>query len=881
MIFLLLTGFLGDLFWFDSVGYSSVFLTMITTSVALGIIGAVIFFAVSFINATMAARGGAGIYRVDQIPLKMCAIISAIFSLVAGLAVADSWELFLQFLNQSPFSIADPIFGMDVGFYIFSLPFYTAVVRYILTLLIFTAILSTFSYLVQKTGTRLEYDGTFSMREPFLWTEWRELFKPFLFQANILLFLIFGTLAVSLWLSRFDLLFASHGAIYGVGYTAATVTIPVLTILSIVAFIIGLCLLINEKIRRPELIVYGIVAFFIIAITGFIAGGIMQVFIVEPNEFNLEKPYIENNINSTLAAYGLDEILARGFSVSYNLTGEDIAKNNATISNIRLWDWLPLKKTYEQLQLFRTYYRFIDVDVDRYHLDGNYKEVLLSAREMDADNLPAQAQTWVNRHLVYTHGYGAVMNPVDTVTANGLPEFYMKDIPPASPHIPLSEPRIYYGEGLSDYIITNTMTEEFDYPAGNENMYTVYSGTGGIPLSFLKQAIYAINYGSIELLVSGSINPESRIHLKRNILERVKDIAPFLSYDQDPYLVIADKRLYWIIDAYTTSEQYPYAKQAYSSHISNAPFNYIRNSVKVLIDAENGDVSYYVTDPSDPLLATYGRMFPGLFKPINDMSESLRQHLRYPHGLFGVQAEVYAIYHMQDPRVFYNQEDAWVIADEIYHESRHQMEPYYIIMKLPGETKEEFILMLPFTPRNKENLIGWMAARCDPEHYGELIVFQFSKQELTYGPMQIEARIDQDPDISQHITLWSQSGSTVLRGNTLIIPIENSLLYVEPLYLEAIEKGTLPQLQRVIVSYSDRLIMEPTLSKAISGMFTGAPVLATPKESVQTQGATDPLQILRQVAGLYKQAESALRSGELGQYQRYFDTIGDLVANTS
>lgn len=881
IIFLMLTGFLGNLFWFDSVGYSSVFLTILSTSVILGTIGTIFFFVISFFNIRFAARTGAGEFNPDLLPLKVCAIISAIFSLIAGLNIAYSWELVLIFLNQSSFSITDPVFGMDIGFYLFSLPFYTALIRYSLVLLIFTTILSTVSYFVQKTGTRIEPDGSFSIREPFFWSRWREFFRPFLFQLNILLFLIFGSLALLLWLSRYDLLYASHGAVYGVGYTEAMVTIPVLTILSIVAFIIGLCLLLNEKIRRPELILYGIGVFIAIAIIGLIVTALMQVFIVEPNEFNLEKPFIQNNVNSTLEAYGLDEILSKDFSVAYNLTGKEIAENGATISNIRLWDWRPLKKTYEQLQLFRTYYLFHDVDVDRYQLNGEYKEILLSAREMNVENLPQEAQTWVNQHLVYTHGYGAVMNPVDKITSNGLPEFYMKDIPPVSPYISLSEPRIYYGEGVSDYIITNTNTDEFDYPAGNQNMYTVYSGTGGIHLSFLNRIIYAVNFRSIELLMSGSVSPESRIHMKRNILDRVKTIAPFLSYDQDPYVVVADDHLYWIIDAYTTSNRYPYADPVSSNTIEGKSFNYIRNSVKVLIDAKDGNVSYYITEPSDPLLTTYSQIFPGLFKPIEDIPESLKQHLRYPHGLFNIQAEVYALYHMQDPRVFYNREDAWVIADEIYAQSRQQVEPYYIIMKLPGEKKEEFILMLPFTPRNKENLIGWMAARCDPEHYGELIVFKFSKQELTYGPMQIEAKIDQDTKISQDITLWSQAGSSVIRGNTLIIPIEHSLLYVEPLYLEATEKGTLPQLQRVIVSYNDRLTMEPTLSEAISDIFQMGKNSVVYQQPFEQQVTTDPLQILRQISGLYIQAQSALQSGELGRYQQYFDTIGNLAANTS
>ncbi|MFH0966125.1 MAG: UPF0182 family protein, partial [Methanobacteriota archaeon] len=568
---------------------------------------------------------------------------------------------------------------------------------------------------------------------------------------------------------------------------------------------------------------------------------------------------------------------AREFPVSYNLTSADIQKNSATIANIRLWDWRPMTTTLEQLQLFRTYYVFHDVDVDRYRLNGTYKQVLISAREMNTNNLPSQAQTWVNQHLVYTHGYGAVMSPVDKVTANGLPEFYVKDIPPTSPYLTLDQPRIYYGEGNNPYIITNSETDEFDYPSGNENIYTVYDKTGGVLLSGLSKLVYAINFGSVELLVSGSLTPESRLHLHRNILDRVKTIAPFLTYDSDPYVVIANGRLNWIIDAYTTSDRYPYSESTLPPDQSGRPVNYIRNSVKVVVDAYTGDIGYYVVDQSDPMINTYEKIFPGLFRQVDQMPGELRGHLRYPHGFFQVQAEMYATYHMKDPRVFYNREDAWVIPDEVYRGSRQRIEPYYVIMKLPGEKKEEFILMMPFTPRDKQNLIGWMAARCDPDDYGKLIVYQFSKQELTYGPMQIEARIDQNPEISQSITLWSQAGSSVVRGNTLIIPIENSLLYVEPLYLEATEKGTLPQLQRVIVSYSDRLTMQPTLAGAMNVIFGGEqPVVSDKGETVPA--APDNTGILGQVAGLYTRAQEALSLGKLGDYQQYVDQIGGLVS---
>jgi hypothetical protein len=880
ILFLTLTGVLGDLFWFTSVGYSQVYLTMLIISGALFILGTVVFFLFSFANLVLAARSGAGRYGVEKNMLILCGLGSVVASFIAGFSVSGLWEVILGFINQTPFQVVDPIFGVDIGFYIFALPFWSLVVRYLLILFIFTAILSFISYQVQKIGIQLDEDGNFSFsgQAPPFSLSWKETIGGFLPQLNALLFLIFSSIAATLWLTRFSLLYTSAGTVYGAGYTDVAVMIPVLTILSVLALIIGICFLINERVQRPELIVYGIAGFIAVMIIGMVASAGMQTLIVKPNEFNLERPYLEYNINSTLSGYNLLGTAAREFPVTYNLTGADISNNTATISNIRLWDWRPLKASIEQLQLFRTYYTFNDVDVDRYWLNNTYKQVLISAREMNTNNLPSQAQTWVNKHLVYTHGYGAVMSPVDRVTSNGLPEFFVKDIPPTSPHLTLNQPRIYYGEGDSPYILTNSGTEEFDYPAGDENIYTIYDKSGGMLLSGLSRLVYAINLGSIELLVSGSITPESRFHLHRNIQNRISMIAPFLTYDSDPYVVISDGRLYWVIDAYTTSNRYPYSEPVRVPGSSTGQVNYIRNSVKVVVDAYSGDVNYYVVEPSDPMISTYAKIFPDLFHPVEEMPEDLRSHLRYPHAFFQIQAEVYATYHMKDPRVFYNREDAWVIPDEVYRESRQRMEPYYVIMKLPGEEREEFILMLPFTPRNKQNLIGWMAARCDPESYGDLIVYQFSKQELTYGPMQIEARIDQDPEISQSITLWSQSGSSVVRGNTLIIPIEQSLIYVEPLYLEATEKGTLPQLQRVIVSYGDKLTMQPTLAGALQVIFGGTSGPVIEEKQDFTQAKPDSTGILSRISGLYTRAQQALTGGKLGEYQQYVDQIGSLVS---
>ncbi|MDE4908820.1 UPF0182 family protein [Methanogenium marinum] len=890
---LVLFGLLGDWFWFVAIGYEDVFLSILSIRVVLFVIATAVFFVFAYLNIRYAAKNAARIQGSPSDGFTIAVFFAGLIAFFTGLSISGAWETVFKYLNQAPFGLTDPIFGLDVGFYVFSLPFYNLILNLCIALFILTIILSSLPYLAGLPGNILrskvfyrpeggfpeegepEYGGNVTFAQTI---------KAFLPQLNALLFLTFATLAIRIWLARFDLLFSETGAVIGAGYTAVHVTLPLFTILAVVAFLIGIGFLINEKFERFEVITYGIAAFVAIAFIGIVAGMVMQGLIVEPNELNLEEEYLNYNIQFTLASYDLDTADEAIFPVSYNLTAADIRENNATISNIRLWDWRPLKTTYEQLQLFRTYYDFNDVDVDRYYFDGTYKEVLVSAREMNIEGLQPQAQTWVNTHLIYTHGYGAVMNPVDEVTDDGLPVFYLKDIPATSPYLTLDEPRIYYGEKTGNYVVTATTTEEFDYPAGDQNAYHIYDGQGGVGMdNLVKRLIYAFKFGSVELLVSGSLTDDSKIMFHRNIEDRAQTIAPFLSYDADPYVVVADDRLYWIIDAYTTADRFPYSEPFYVSAVGGQRLNYIRNSVKVVIDAYNGDITYYVVDPEDPLVRTYDNIFPGFFKEFAEMPDALKSHVRYPQGLFQVQADIYSTYHMKDPRVFYNREDAWVIPDEIYRGSRQQMEPYYVIMDLPGEESEEFIQMIPFTPRNKENMIGWMAARSDGASYGSLVVYQFSKQELTYGPMQIEARIDQDTEISQDITLWSQSGSSVLRGNTLVIPIEDSIIYVEPLYLEATEKGTLPQLKRVIVAYGDRLTMQDTLGEALAVIFSGE------TGDISDTGEAGPgdlppvsrddLEKLARIAELYDLASQALNDGDLGLYQKYFDEIGTVAAS--
>ena len=556
----------------------------------------------------------------------------------------------------------------------------------------------------------------------------------------------------------------------------------------------------------------------------------MQILVVQPNELAKETPYLERSIALTRQAFGLDNIDIKTFDPQANLTESDIQANDSTIQNIRLWDKQPLLDTNRQLQQIRLYYRFPDADIDRYPLNPDapteQQQVLIAARELDYTAVPKQAQTWVNEHLTYTHGYGFTMNPVNRVADGGLPEYLVKDIgmnrqEAIRANIPIGQPRIYYGEATNTYIMTSTKVKELDYPSGNENVYNVYDGRGGIKLdSFWRKLLFAIDLDDWRMALTPEFLPDTKLLFRRNLTDRISAIAPFLKFDRDPYLVSANvgdtNSLYWIIDAYTTSDRYPY------SDTGKEGINYIRNSVKVVIDAYHGSVKFYINDATDPIVTTWAKIFPTLFQPLNSIPENLRRHLRYPTDFFTIQSERLMTYHMTDPRVFYSREDRWQIPTEVYGNQPKLVEPYYLITKLPTLSAEEFILFLPYTPQQRTNSIAWLAARSDGENYGKLSLYTFPKQRLIYGPEQIEARINQDPVISQQISLWNRQGSRVIQGNLLIVPIEQSLLYVEPLYLEATQ-NQLPTLVRVIVAYENRIVMAQTLQQALTAIFKPSP----------------------------------------------------------
>ncbi|MDD4169976.1 MAG: UPF0182 family protein, partial [Desulfotomaculaceae bacterium] len=646
----------------------------------------------------------------------------------------------------------------------------------------------------------------------------------------------------------------------------------------------ALAILVNLFLRRFKLVAYSI-GFLILA--SVLLGGILPVFvqrfIVAPNEISMETPYLARNIEYTRNAYNLDKIEKRSFPAGKVLSLEDIQANQDTITNIRLWDWEPLQQTYSQLQEIRLYYQFKEIDIDRYVIDGRYRQVMLAARELNQDHLSSQAKTWINQRLIYTHGYGVAMSPVNEHTTEGFPTFFLKDIPPVSTtDIEVTRPEIYYGEVTDNYVIVNTKTKEFDYPLGDDNAYTTYEGDGGVSLAgFLRRVMFAFSVGDYKLLLAKDIDNSSKILYYRNIDQRVHKIAPFLDYDNDPYLVLSEGKLYWMWDAYTTTDKYPYSEPY------NRINNYIRNSVKIVVDAYTGDVDFYISDIEDPLVMTYSKIFPGMFKSLEEMPDDLRHHIRYPLDYFTIQANMYAVYHMEDPQIFYNKEDKWNIPRDTFNVEQKMMEPYYTIIKLPGENKPEFVSILPFTPQNKNNMIAWMAARSDGEQYGNLLTYSFPKQELVYGPSNIEARINQDTTISQQVSLWDQRGSRVIRGNLLAIPIKDALLYVVPLYLQS-EQSKMPELRRVIVAHGDMVVMEPTLGIALEKIFGKGGDVQRPIEPAEQTDQPPPssmAELAQKANQLYDEAQDKLKAGDWSGYgetlSRLKQTLSELVQSSN
>jgi uncharacterized membrane protein (UPF0182 family) len=871
-----------DWLWFGEVGYRQIFVAMVKAQTQLFIIVLAIAAVWLTVNLRVAlrevsdarpiftTREGIEVAMPGRTQLRTASsVLVAVVSVLLALFSSGQWITWLAWREAVPFNQPDPVLGRDVGFYVFSLPFLQFARGLAQAMVVLAALGAGALYMISGSFSST-VRGRFSMT-------WRARRHLALLAAVFLLLLAFGA-----WLARAEQLVRPSGVIYGPGYADVYGRMPAALVLAVVALIGAALATYHAFTPRNWPIPVAIALYLVASVGGEVYSSMLQRFVVTPNEQAREAPFIQHNITATRQAFGLDRVEERELSGDALLTREDIARNAATLENVRLWDHQPLLDTFGQMQELRPYYDFASVDNDRYRIDGADRQVMLSGRELNSNNLPNR--TWVNERLTFTHGYGLTLGPVNQVEGEGLPVLFVRNLPPETTvDIDIEEPSIYFGELSNDYVIVRTRAREFHYPRGEDNVFTQYSGRGGVLLDSLwRKIVFALRFGSYQIVLNDDITDESRILFNRNIRERLRRVAPFLVFDQDPYLVVADGRLFWMCDAYTTSGRYPYSTP------SRAGPNYIRNSVKITIDAFHGTTTLYLADATDPIAATYDRMFNGIFRPMSEMPQSLREHVRYPEDIFTIQASVYETYHMTQPAVFYNREDQWQVPTIEDAREARPMQPYYTIMRLPGEPQSEFIQMLPFTPRGKDNLAAWLVARSDIEQYGKLRIFQFPKQKVVFGPRQVVARINQDEVISPQITLWSQQGSEVIWGTLMVIPIEESLIYVRPLYLRG-SGGRIPVLARVIVAYQNQIVMEPTLDTALARMFGGTappgrrepavaettPVAAPDEAPPPPGGALAAL--ATEARTHYDRAIQAQRAGDWAAYGEEIKRLGEVL----
>ena len=923
-----------DWLWFDNLGFSPVFMKMLFSRYGFGVIVWLLLIILISANIFAGKRLNPGYSSVTSVREKgnyaaqfgisdktlntLTLAFILILSFVVAAKSSKHWDLILRYLYQEPFGTVDPVFNRDIGFYMFTLPFQILVKNGMVFLITVSALITAGWYL--KIGA-IQIEGDVPMDgappTPPTIKIAPNAKRHLIFLCGIILIFI----AWGYHLKVYELLFSSQGPAFGASYTDVKIKVLAFRILIILSVIFAGLLIYNSfKPNMKMILKGGIVWIGAIVLLSYIIPPMAQKFIVKPNELAKESQYIDHNIKFTREAYNLNKMKEVMFNVSDTITPEQLEKNEATIQNIRVWDERPLLQTYRQLESIRLYYDFNNVDVDRYQINGKYRQIMLSARELVASQLPPQANTWVNRHLKYTHGYGLVSSPVNEVTKEGLPHLILKDIPPVSDaDMQVDRPEVYFGERTEDYILIKTKEEEFDYGKGDKNVFTIYQGEGGVPIgTFMRKLLFAIEFMDPQIFFTTSLTPESRIMYNRRIKNRLNIIAPFLQYDSDPYMVVSNGRLFWMLDAYTTSDMYPYSVR-YLMPESKKYINYIRNSVKVTVDAYNGKVSFYALDDKDPILKTYKAIFPYLFKPFDTMPNDLKNHVRYPKDLFKIQVGTYTKYHMTDVQVFYNQEDLWQVPDELYGDTRLEMEPYYIIIKLPDEKKEEFFLMQPVTPYKKDNMIGWLAARCDQPGYGNLLVYKLPKEKLVYGPMQIEARVDQQTEISRELSLWDQRGSRVIRGNLLAIPVGDTFIYVEPVYLEAKQESTskpaaapaqkgffpkpqaggqgmagrtnpkasasLPELKRIIVAFGNQLVMHERLDDALRAIL-GTEIV--PEQPVTTEAITpmigseaDLPAMAAEALSHYRKAKEYLRQENWAGYGQELEQLEKILTTLS
>lgn len=875
-------GFAAEWLWFREIGFEVVYRTELVTRAALFLGVGAVSFAWLYLNLRVAQRGVVphpAVFRIGQgtqqlnvaeTVRRLRVPLSLLLAVLVATAAVGGWMVLLRWIHRVPFGVGDPVFGRDVGFYVFTLPLISAVLGILFSLTILALLLTGALYwlrrdlIVASGHVRVERSAGIHL--------------------GSLLALAFVLTALELWLVDVPgLLYSTTGPLVGASYTDLYAKLPALRIMAGVALLAAVLVVVGAV--RRELLRYTLIAVAGYAVLSLLARGVypaaVQRFVVDPTELSREAPQLRHHIAATRRAWGIDDVEVRDLAGGAGLTLADIRGNASTIRNVRLWDREPLLQTFGQLQEIRTYYDFVSVDDDRYWIDGEYRQVLLSPRELNPASLPTR--TFINEHLTFTHGMGVALGPVNRRTEEGLPVLFIKDLPPESDvSLQVTRPQIYYGELTDHPVFVHTRQPEFDYPAGEENIFTAYAGEGGVPAgSWPRRALFAWYFGTSKILLSGDLTAETRVLYHRNVRERARRALPFLTFDADPYMVIGEEgELQWILDAYTSSKRYPYAERLPDGT------SYMRNSVKVVVDAYHGTVRAYVVDPQDPLVRTYARVFPGIFRPFADMPADLRAHIRYPEDLYRIQTALHTIYHMDQPDEFYHREDQWQIPVVAEEGARN---PFMrrIIMRLPEEEDAEFIFMTPFTPRQKDNLAAWMVARSDGEHYGKLRVYRFPKQSLIFGPRQVMGRINQDTEISRQISLWDQRGSEVIRGELLVIPIEESLLYVQPLYLRA-QGGQIPELKRVIVAYQSQVVMEETLDEALAALFGTAERIPPPAEEPvgvpRVPGAEAAPALPARAAGLlqrarehYDRAIAAQRTGDWSAYGAEIERLGEVL----
>ncbi len=897
-IFSTVIALIADWWWFSEIGHTEIFIKSLGAKTALGLGVAVFVFLFLLVNILISTSSkipwfmvlpesimGRPISLSSRLTRRLGIVISLLVAILLGFVASTGWQDWLSFLEATPFGVVDPIFEKDISFYLFSIPVISLGLGLLKTLVLVSIALVGAIYVFRGSLNLAGLLGKFlalNMRTASQFDSEELLQKENLTGARnhiaSLLSMFLLTIAIGAYVSIFKLLTNQTGQIYGAASTDVFVMIPLLWVSVFVALLASFAAIYWGKSGKTKFLIGTVVLYFLVGFASSIIPSVFQKLIVAPNELVKETPFIKNNIEATRAAYGLDKVEEREISGDKPLTKADIAKNNPTIKNVRLWERAPLLSTFSQIQEIRTYYEFASVDNDRYIINGETRQIMLSPRELP----PEPNRNWINERLTFTHGYGVAAGPVNQVTAEGLPVLFVKDLPPQSSvkELQVTRPEIYYGELSSDYVFVKTKSKEFDYPKGEENVYSVYEGKGGVEMnSFVKRLFYAIHFRSLKIFLSNDITNESRILYNRDIKKRALKVAPFLTFDRDPYSVIADGKIYWIADAYTTSNLYPYSQP---TALNGVNVNYIRNSVKVVIDAYDGATTLYITDTEDPIIRTYAKIFPNTFRPMTEMPKSLIAHIRYPEDIFALQTAIYTNYHMTEPQIFYNKEDQWEVpiiagaGEQNAAGKSGAMAPRHMIMKLPGEKKEEYVLMLPFTPRAKDNLSAWMVARNDGADYGKLVVYRFPKQKLIFGPKQVIGRINQDTEISRQIALWDQGGSQVIQGSLLVIPIEESLIYVRSLYLKA-RDGKIPELKRVLVSYENKVAMEETLEVGLARIFGGStPALRNGSGEV---GQAIPISTLN-TAELTAQAnqtyENALRAQREGDWTRYGEEIRKL-----